>query len=80
MLGYIRYTDQNYINYYDGFFHMRKMEEAWILNMTKDLNSSWIIIFDKSIMEWFKKYAPGFMCVGHKPHPFSVKGALFLVV
>ena len=22
-------------------------------------------------MEWFKKYAPGFMCVGHKTHPFA---------
>ena len=22
-------------------------------------------------MEWFNKYAPGFMCVGIKPHPFG---------
>ena len=22
-------------------------------------------------MEWFKKWDPGFMCVGHKPHPFG---------
>ena len=23
------------------------------------------------MMEWFNKYAPGFMCVGHKPHPLG---------
>ena len=23
------------------------------------------------MMEWFNKYAPGFMCDGHKPHPFG---------
>ena len=22
------------------------------------------------MMEWFNKYAPVFMCVGRKPHPF----------
>ena len=22
-------------------------------------------------MEWFNKWAPGFMCVGRKPHPFG---------
>ena len=26
---------------------------------------------DESIMEWFNKWVPGFMCVGHKPHPFG---------
>ena len=28
-------------------------------------------ILEKSMMEWFKKYAPIFMCVGRKPHPFG---------
>ena len=23
------------------------------------------------MMDWFNKYAPGFMCVGSKPHPFG---------
>ena len=23
------------------------------------------------MMEWFNKYAPGFMCVGNEPHHFS---------
>ena len=31
-LGYIRYTDKNYVGYYDGLFHMRQTEEAWNLN------------------------------------------------
>ena len=25
------------------------------------------------MMEWFNKYAPEFMCVGRKPHPFINK-------
>ena len=28
-------------------------------------------ILNKSMIEWFDKYAPGFMCVGPKPHPFN---------
>ena len=59
---------------------MCKKEETKNLNMAEEFNPSWINVLDKSMMKWFKKYAPGFMCVGHKPHPFSVKGALFLVV
>ena len=23
------------------------------------------------MMDWFNKYAPGFMCVGRKPRPFG---------
>ena len=76
----ISYRVQNDVGYYYGFFHMHKTEEAWNLNMAEEFNPSWINVLDESMMEWFNKYAPGFMCVGHKPHPFSVKGALFLVV
>ena len=27
------YTDKKYSEYYDGFFHMRQMEESWNINM-----------------------------------------------
>ena len=53
-----------------GFFHTHQMEEAWNMNMAEEFNPSWINVLDKSMTEWFKKYVPGFMCDGHKPHPF----------
>ena len=37
----------------------------------KQFLPSWINVLDESIMEWFKKWDPGFMCVGRKPHPFG---------
>ena len=39
--------------------------------MDEEFNPSWINVLDKIIMQWFNKYAPGFMCVGHKNHPFG---------
>ena len=36
--GSIRYTYQKYVGYYDGFFHMRKTEESWYLNMDEEFN------------------------------------------
>ena len=50
---------------------MHKIEEAWNLNMVENFNSSWINVLDKSMMEWFDKHAPGFTCVGRKPHTFG---------
>ena len=38
--------------------------------MADEFNPFWINVLDESIMEWFNKYAPGFMCVVHYPHPF----------
>ena len=39
--------------------------------MAEEFNPSWINVLDESMMEWFNKYAPQFMCVGSKPHPFG---------
>ena len=50
---------------------MRQMEEAWNLNMAEEFNQLCINVLDKIMMEWFNKYAPGFMHVGHKLHPFG---------
>ena len=38
ILGSLRYTDKNNVEYYDGFFHMRQTEESWNLNMAEELN------------------------------------------
>ena len=32
---------------------------------------SWINVLDESMVEWFNKWAPGFMCVRQKLHPFG---------
>ena len=66
----LRYTNQE-VNYHDGFLHMRQIQEAWNKNMADEFNPSWINVLDESMMEWFNKYAPGFMYVGRKPHPFG---------
>ena len=67
----IIYTDQNYVEYYDGLLHMRKKEDAWNLNMSENFNTSLINVLGESMMEWFNKYALIFMCVGCKPHTFG---------
>ena len=35
ILGFLHYIDKRDVEYYDGFLHMRQMEEAWYLNMTE---------------------------------------------
>ena len=50
---------------------MRQLEEAWKQNMAQQFFPSCINILDESMMEWFNKWSPGFMCVGRKPHPFG---------
>ena len=39
--------------------------------MAQQFFPSWINVIDESMMEWFNKWSPGFMCVGRKPHPFG---------
>ena len=41
-LGYLRYRVQKNVGYYDGFFHMRKIEEASNLNMSEEFNPLWM--------------------------------------
>ena len=58
------------VPYEDGLLQMRQLEEAWNHNMAQQFLPSWINVLDESMMEWFNKWDPGFMCVGRKPHPF----------
>ena len=64
----LSYTDKEYVEYYDGFFHMPQIEEAWNLNMAEEFNPSWINVLDEIMMELFNKYDPGLMWSGRKPH------------
>ena len=70
ILSSLQRTDQA-SNYEDGFYLMRQWEEAWNKNMEDEFSPSWVSVLDESMMEWLKKYCPGFMCVGCKPHPFG---------
>ena len=60
------------------------MEQAWNLNIDKEFNPSWINVMEKIMMDRLNKYAPGFMCVGLKPHHFgnerNISHTLFVVV
>ena len=40
ILGSLSYRIQKYVGYYDGFFHKKKKEESWNLNMAEDFNPS----------------------------------------
>ena len=49
ILGSLHFTDKNDVEYYDGFFHMRKMN----LNTAEEFNPSCSNVLDKSMIEWF---------------------------
>ena len=53
------------------FFHMHQFEEAWNHNMAQHFLPLCINVIDDSMMRWFNKWAPGFMCFGPKPHIFG---------
>ena len=40
ILGYLRYIYKKDVEYYDGFFHIIKMKEAWKPNMAEEFNPS----------------------------------------
>ena len=50
---------------------MVQWEKAWNKNTEEEFIPSWVSVLDEYIMEWINKYCPGFMCVGHKLHPFG---------
>ena len=50
---------------------MRQMEKAWNKTMADEFNPSSINVLDNNMMEWYNKFAPGFMCVGQKPNTFG---------
>ena len=50
---------------------MFQLGEAWNHNMAQQFLPSWINVLDESMMGWFNKWSPGFMCVVRKPHPFG---------
>ena len=49
---------------------MSQVWEAWNKNMTDEFISSWINVLNESVIQWYNKSSPLFVCVGHKPHIF----------
>ena len=47
----LSYTNREDVEYNDGFFHMRQMEEAWNMNIAYEFNTPWINVLCGSIME-----------------------------
>ena len=70
ILGDLSFMNRE-VPYEDGFLQMLQFEESWNQNMDQPFFPSWINVLDESMMEWFNKWAPRFMCVGRKPHPFD---------
>ena len=50
---------------------MRQMEEARKKTTVNKFKQSCINVIDQSIMEWYNKFDPGFMCAGRKPYRFG---------
>ena len=70
ILSDLRFTNRE-VPYEYGFIHMLQLEESWNQNMAKKNLPSWINVLEESMMEWFNKWATGFMRVSFKPHPFG---------
>ena len=47
ILSSLCYTYKKDVEYYDGFFHMNQMEEAWNINMAEEFNPPWINVLEK---------------------------------
>ncbi|KAL7475080.1 hypothetical protein ACHAW6_001012 [Cyclotella cf. meneghiniana] len=55
----------------DKFHDVRELIDAFNDHYSDEYLPSWINVLDESMNTWLNKYAPGFMCVPRKPHPFG---------
>ena len=51
----------------------RQMKEEYNNNMAVEFDALCLNVLDKSMMEWFNEYAPGFMCIGRKYRLFGTE-------
>ena len=70
ILASLRYKNRG-VHYEDGLFYMSQMEEAWNKNISYKFNPYWFNVLDEIMMGWYNNFAPVFMCVGRKQHPFD---------
>ena len=67
----MRYTDKEVPSFEDKFHDVRQMIDAFNEHYAKNYSPSWLNCLDESMNPWQDKYAPGFMHVPRKPHPFG---------
>ena len=70
ILASLRYKNRE-VQYEYRLFHMRQTEEVWNKNMADEFNPYWTNVLNHIMMEWYNKFAPGFICVRRKPHYFG---------
>ena len=70
IIASLSYTKREVL-YEDGLLNMRQTEEPWNKNMANEFNPYLINVINKSMMEWYNKFPPGFICVGSKLHLFG---------
>ena len=57
--------------YKDKFWHIRLCIQAFNQKMTETFVPSWLTCLDESMVIFFNAFAPGWMNVPRKPHPFG---------
>ena len=79
ILSDLSFTNRE-VPYKDGFLQMRQLEEAWNQNMAQQFLPAWINFIDESMMEWFNKWSPGFICVGRNRITLAMSGIQFVAL
>jgi hypothetical protein len=68
----MRYTNvEPPTNFVNKFHDVRQLLAAFNEHYEENYIPSYINCLDESMCTWFNKYAPGFMVVTRKPHPFG---------
>ena len=68
----IQYTDKEPPLYWDCFWEVWQMINAWNENMVENFSPSWVSCLDNSMFIWFKKFTcPGWIFCFRKPHLFG---------
>ena len=58
--------------FWDHFWEVRDMLQAWNKNMVEQFTPSWVSCLDESMSAWMNKFTcPGWMFVPRKPWPFG---------
>ena len=72
ILKALSYTSRQHPAFWDRFWEVRQMLDAWNANMMEQFTPSWANCLDESMSTWTNKYScPGWMFVPRKPWPFG---------
>ena len=72
ILKALSYTSHQCPAFWDHFWEICQMLDAWNTNMMEQFTLSWVNCLDESMTTWANKYScPGWMFVPRKPWPFG---------